>query len=574
MNRPFKHLNKYFWQYRRPFIWGVVFVGLANIFAVYQAVYVREAFNALANGSASENIWLFTSIIFGSAIIRGVFMYMMRQSLIVMSRNIEYDLKNEIYAQYQKLDFAFYKTHYTGDLMNRISEDVGRVRMYVGPAIMYLVNMLTMFVVVISSMFTVNAELTLYVLAPLPILSISVYFINNTINKRSDRLQSKLSDLSTFVQETFSGLRVVKAFAKQGAMAKSFEREAHDYRNKSLHLAMVDALWFPLMLLLVGLSSIFTVYIGGLKVMDGSIGIGTIAEFIIYISMLTFPVAMLGWLTSTTQRAAASQARINEFLHTVPVIQNPQPDADFYFETALEFKNVSFGYHDKTAQALSDISFKLTPGKSLGILGHTGSGKTTICQLLLRLMEPTSGSIYIDGKPLDSINLDAYRQTVGYVPQDVFLFSDTLRNNIAFGKEKFEDTIIIQAAKGAALYDTIEAMPDGFETLIGERGITLSGGQKQRLSIARALAMDPKLLVFDDCLSAVDTHTEQLIIDGLKSAAQGKMALIVSHRTSGIMHCDEILVLENGSIIERGNHKSLVAIGGWYAKMVDDLAVE
>ena len=574
MNRPFKHLNKYFWQYRRPFILGVVFVGLANIFAVYQAVYVREAFNSLADGSAAANIWLFTGIIFGTAIIRGVFMYMMRQSLIVMSRNIEYDLKNEIYAQYQKLDFAFYKTHYTADLMNRISEDVGRVRMYVGPAIMYLVNMLTMFVVVISSMFTVNAELALYVLAPLPILSISVYFINNTINKRSDRLQSKLSDLSTFVQETFSGLRVVKAFAKQGAMANSFEKEAHDYRNRSLSLAMVDALWFPLMLLLVGLSSIFTVYIGGLKVMEGTIGPGTIAEFIIYITMLTFPVAMLGWLTSTTQRAAASQVRINEFLHTIPIIQNPEPDANFAFETDVEFKNVSFAYPDKTYNALSDISFKLTQGKSLGILGHTGSGKTTICQLLLRLTDPTHGHIYIDGKPLNKINLDSYRQTVGYVPQDVFLFSDTLRNNIAFGKEKLDDLVIIQAAKEAALYDTIEAMPEGFETLIGERGITLSGGQKQRLSIARALAMDPKLLVFDDCLSAVDTQTEKQIIDGLKSAVKGKIALIVSHRPSGIMHCDEILVLENGSVIERGNHRSLVEMGGRYAKMLEDLTFE
>ncbi|MDZ4757237.1 MAG: ABC transporter ATP-binding protein [Bacteroidota bacterium] len=571
MNRPFKHLNKYFWQYRRPFILGVLFVGLANIFAVYQAVYVREAFNSLADGSAAANIWLFVGIIFGTAIIRGVFMYMMRQSLIVMSRNIEYDLKNEIYAQYQKLDFAFYKTHYTGDLMNRISEDVGRVRMYVGPAIMYLVNMLTMFVVVISSMFTVNPELALYVLAPLPILSISVYFINNTINKRSDRVQSKLSDLSTFVQETFSGLRVVKAFAKQGAVGGSFEKEAHDYRNKSLHLAMVDALWFPLMLLLVGLSSIFTVYIGGLKVMDGEIGPGTIAEFIIYITMLTFPVAMLGWLTSTTQRAAASQKRINEFLQAVPLISNPDEHTGFNLQNDIEFRNVSFAYPDKNYNALTNISFKINEGKALGILGHTGSGKTTIAQLLLRLMDPTAGHIYIDGKALDSVNLDQYRQSVGYVPQDVFLFSDTLRNNIAFGKTVLPESIIIQAAKDAALYDTIEAMPEGFETLIGERGITLSGGQKQRLSIARALAMNPKVLVFDDCLSAVDTQTEQQILDGLKAAGKGKMVLIVTHRPSGIMHCDEILVLDKGIIVERGTHKSLIEQGGRYAKMVEEV---
>lgn len=574
MKRPFKHLHKYFWQYRRSFVLGVIFVALANLFAVYQAVYVRKAFDSLAEGSSTANIWLFIGIIFGTAIIRGVFMYMMRQSLIVMSRNIEYDLKNEIYIQYQKLDDAFYKRHYTGDLMNRISEDVGRVRIYVGPAIMYLVNMLTMFVVVISSMFAVNAELTLYVLAPLPVLSVSVYFINNTINKRSDRLQSKLSDLSTFVQETFSGLRVVKAFAKQDALSESFEKEAHDYRNKSLQLALVDALWFPLMLLLVGLSSILAVYIGGLKVMNGEVGPGTIAEFIIYITMLTFPVTMLGWLTSTTQRAAASQVRINEFLQAVPLISNPAPDTKFEFKKSISFDKVSFTYHDKKQAAIEDISFTIESGKSLGILGHTGSGKTTLAQLVLRLMDPTSGNIYIEGESLSKINLDAYRQSVGYVPQDVFLFSDTLRNNICFGKNNLPEEKVIQAAKDAALYDTIEHMPDGFDTLIGERGITLSGGQKQRLSIARALAMDPQLLVFDDCLSAVDTQTEQQILEGLKNASRGKMMLVVSHRPSGLMYCDEILVLQQGKIAERGNHKTLLELGGIYAKMMEEMGKE
>ena len=482
-----------------------------------------------------------------------------RQTIIVMSRLIEFDLKNDIFRKYEELHMAFYKQNNTGDLMNRISEDVSRVRMYLGPAIMYTINLIVLFVMVVLTMLSVNAELTLYVLTPLPILSIMIYVVSRMINIRSEKVQRKLSDLSTFTQEAFSGIRVIKAYNRLSEREFEFAHLSNEYKETSLSLVKVNALFMPAMILLIGLSTILTIYIGGQLTINGSISPGNIAEFVIYVNMLTWPVASVGWVTSLVQRAAASQKRINEFLKVIPDIQNSNFET-YQAKGNLSFTNVSFTYSDSGIDALKNISFEVPQGKSLAIIGTTGSGKSTIANLLCRLYDVNDGVIEIDGRDIKTLNLDAYRNSIGYVPQDVYLFSDTISNNISFSTtiSDTDDNAVEQAAKDSQVHANIMEFPEGFETRVGERGITLSGGQKQRISIARAIIKKPLILIFDDCLSAVDTETEERILENLKRIMDNRTTIIISHRVSSVKHCDEIVVLDDGVIIERGSHEALM----------------
>ncbi len=495
-------------------------------------------------------------------------MFFMRQTIIVMSRHVEYDLKNEIYYHYQTLPLSFYRKNNTGDLMNRISEDVSKVRMYVGPAIMYGITLLTLFLMVIPFMFSINAKLTLYSLIPLPLLSISIYFVNNIINKRSEEIQKSQSGLSTFVQEAFSGIRVIKAFVREEDIANDFTNASNDYKNKSLRLAYVQALFFPLIMGLIGLSVILTVYIGGIEVFNGNISTGNIAEFIIYVNMLTWPVTSLGWISSIIQRAAASQKRINEFLNTKnDILSTEKIEREIQGKLVLE--NVSFTYPDSGIEALKDISFSVDPGESIAIIGTTGSGKSTIANLICRLYDVTSGSIEVDGTGIEKYDISSLRSQIGYVPQDVFLFSDTIRNNIAFADQRMSTEAIKQAASDADLLDNIDGFQNGFDTKVGERGITLSGGQKQRVSIARAIARNPKILILDDALSAVDTKTENSILNAMARIMKGKTSVIISHRVSSAKLADKIIVLDDGNIIEQGTNDSLMEANGVYRELHD-----
>lgn len=560
------YLNKYFSKYKVRLLWGVLFITLSNIAAVYPAVLVRKAIDyinlALKNNFSDDEftykLLMFVALIIGLALLSGFFMFLMRQTIIVMSRLIEYDLKNEIYEHYQKLDLAFYKKNNTGDLMNRISEDVSRVRMYIGPAIMYLVNTFVTVATVIFFMTSVNNKLTLYVLLPLPILSIVIYYVSNIINKKSTRVQAKLSALSTFAQETFSGIRILKAYNREKYIQEELEKESNDYKEKTLSLVKTEALFQPFMILMIGLSVVLTIFIGGMQAIEGNISVGNITEFVLYVYKLTWPFTALGWVTSLVQRAAASQTRINEFLKTQPEIKTPTltPSA---INGNIEFKNVSFVYPDSGIKALDNISFKIEQGKSLAIIGKTGSGKSTIANVLCRLFDVNSGEILIDGKNIKTINLYSLRNQIGYVPQEVFLFSDSIANNIAFsaGNLKSEDAIK-QAAKDAAIYSNIIEFPQEFKTVVGERGITLSGGQKQRISIARAIIKEPQILIFDDCLSAVDTETEEEILNNLKRIMKGKTSIIISHRVSSVKNADNIIVLDEGRIVEEGTHSQLL----------------
>ncbi len=512
------------------------------------------------------NIIYFAGMIILIYLARGFFLFLVRQTIIVMSRKIEYDLKNEIYNHYQSLPMAFYRRQNTGDLMARISEDVGHVRMYLGPAIMYGLNLIILFVLVIPYMFSVNVKLSLYALIPLPILSVSIYFINNMINKRSEQIQKSLSNISTYVQEAFSGIRVLKAFAREQASYKQFQIESDDYKVKSLKLTILQAFFFPLMISLIGLSTLLTIYIGGMEVINGAISLGNIAEFILYVNMLTWPVTSLGWVSSIIQRAAASQKRINEFLYEqtdIISIKNQEQT----ISGRVRFESVHFTYPDSGIKALQDINFELAPGESVAIIGATGSGKSTVANLICRLYDPTQGQIYLDNIPLGDYDLSALRKQIGYVPQDVFLFSDTLRNNIGFGLEQKQEEHIIQAAKDADLYDNILQFKDGLDTRIGERGITLSGGQKQRTSIARALIRKPKILILDDALSAVDTSTEHKILQNLKENMKDKTTIIISHRVSSAKLAEKIIVLNEGQIIEMGDHETLMAHNGHYKEL-------
>ena len=588
-----KHFNAYFYKYRYRFLSGILFVTISNIFAVYAPQVVRYAFDLvketydnyrLFDGFGAQESFreffaksaLFLGLLYiVLAMFKGLFMFFMRQTLIVMSRLIEYDLKNEIFNHYQELNLAFYKRQNTGDLMNRISEDVSRVRMYFGPAIMYTINLLVLFILVIAAMISVNPKLTFYVLLPLPFLSLAIYFVSSVINKKSEAVQSQLSRLSTYAQEAFSGIRVLKAYNREAFSANEFDKECEDYKNKSMGLVKTNALFFPIMMLLIGLSTLLTIYIGGKEAIAGNISVGNIAEFVIYINMLTWPVASVGWVTSIIQRAAASQERINEFLNTRPEIKNPTHEPEDIKGT-IEFKHVSFTYPGSGTKALKDISFKLEPGNVLAIVGKTGAGKSTIANLITRLYDVSGGEILVDGKNIRNINLDDLRSAIGYVPQEVFLFSDTISNNIAFGKkvDHTDRQLIEQAATDAAIYSNIVEFPNGFETLLGERGITLSGGQKQRISIARAIIKKPQILIFDDCLSAVDTETEEEILGNLKRIMKGKSCVIISHRISSVRHADHIIVLKDGNIIEEGNHNVLMEHRGFYSDLYQKQLLE
>ena len=526
------HLNKYLYKYKHLLLLGLIFLIVSNYFAIWPARVVRYAldyvtesftvYRTFEGGELSDAIFselemgvlVLGALMILMALLRGFFLFLVRQTIIVMSRKVEYDLKNEIYDQYQSLPLSFYRRNNTGDLMNRISEDVSRVRMYLGPAIMYGVNLLILFPMVIYEMLKVNPELTMYALLPLPLLSVGIYFVNNIINKRSEEIQKSLSNLSTFVQEAFSGIRVIKSFVREKDSTRNFVVESEDYKDKSLKLIFVNALFFPLIMALIGLSVILTIYIGGNKVIQGQISYGNIAEFVIYVNMLTWPVTSLGWITSIIQRAAASQKRINEFLQEEnPIVTTKDVVADIAGN--IEFKNVQFTYPDSGIEALKDISFEVKAGESIAIIGTTGSGKSTIANLIGRMYDPEHGEIIVDGRDIKEFNLSTLRTQIGYVPQDIFLFSDTIANNIAFGGNDITREQVRQAAKDADLLKNIEDFPEGFETMLGERGITLSGGQKQRASIARAIVRNPSILIMDDALSAVDTNTENTILNSL-----------------------------------------------------------
>ena len=495
-------------------------------------------------------------------------MFFMRQTIIVMSRRIEYDLKNEIFEHYQSLPLSFYRKNNTGDLMNRISEDVSKVRMYFGPAIMYGITLFTLFLMVIPFMFSINFKLTIYSLIPLPILSISIYLVNNIIHEHSEKIQKSLSNLSTFVQEAFSGIRVTKAFDREEDVNTQFEKESTDYKNKALKLTFVQAIFFPLIMSLIGLSVILTVYIGGIEVFNGNISTGIIAEFIIYINLLTWPVAALGWITSIIQQAAASQKRINEFLKTKTDIISTTNLIEKLVGT-IEFKNVYFTYPDSGIHALKNISFKVDQGESVAIIGNTGAGKSTLANLICRMYDVSSGSLKIDERSIQKYDLSCLRSQIGFVPQDVFLFSDSIRNNIAFGNPEMNEEKIIQAAMDADLLNNLGDLPNGFDTQVGERGITLSGGQKQRVSIARAVAREPKILILDDALSAVDTKTENTILEAMTKIMKGRTSLIISHRVSSAKLASKIIVLQDGLIVEQGSHESLLEKDGTYKAIYD-----
>jgi len=568
-----QYLNKFFYKYRFRLIVGILITIVAKVFALQIPPLIRESLNIVEDYSANRitdltivKSQLIINILYiiGAALLSGFFTFLMRQTLIVMSRLIEFDLKNEIFHQYESLSLSFYKKNRTGDLMNRISEDVGKVRMYVGPAIMYTMNMLVLFAVAITKMAQIDTKLTLYTLMPLPVLSVSIYFLSSIINKRSNVVQQYLSKLTAFAQETFSGINVVKAYSIEGFTSGSFDGIANTSKDKNISLYKAQALFFPLMILLIGISNILVIYVGGMQYINGEINnIGTIAEFIIYVNMLTWPVAVVGWVTSIVQQAEVSQKRINDFLHVDPSIKNYSDDA-FSVKGDIEFKNVSFTYEDTQINALQHISFKIPQGKTLAILGKTGSGKSTIAALIARIYDADQGEVLVDQVPVKKINLTSLRESIGFVPQDAFLFSDTIKNNIKIGSEGASDLEVENAAKSAYIFHNIENFKNKFDTLVGERGVTLSGGQKQRISIARALIADPKILIFDDCLSAVDTETEEIILKNLENATKGKTTIIISHRASSVKNADQIIVLDNGKMIESGTHDALINIDGYY----------
>jgi len=587
------YLNKYLSKYKWYLILGTMFVAISNVFAIFPAQIIRYAFDLVKetvvqyqslNGFASQSeyylvlskiVLMFGALTLAMALLKGLFLFFTRQTLIVMSRWIEYDLKNEIFEHYQNLNLAFYKRNNTGDLMNRISEDVSRVRMYLGPAIMYTLQLIVLFILVVATMFTVNVKLSIYVLLPLPLLSVSIYYVSNIINRKSEKVQGQLSALSTFAQEAFSGIRVLKAYNRDEQRKRFFENETNTYKNLNLDLVQVNALFQPLMILLIGLSTIITIYVGGELAAAGEISTGNIAEFVIYVNMLTWPVASLGWVTSLTQRAAASQKRINDFLYTKPEITNENPNPST-IHGSIQFNNVSFTYPDSKITALRNINFSIESGQSVAILGKTGSGKSTLANLVGRLFDVTSGEIYIDQTPIKNINLNNLRSSIGYVPQEVFLFSDTLFNNIGFGvnPEELTEERIIDAAKAAEVWSNILEFPQQMQTRLGERGVTLSGGQKQRVSIARAIIKEPKILIFDDCLSAVDTHTEEKILQNLKPIMHNKTTLIISHRVSSVKHCDKIIVMDEGAVAEEGSHKQLLEQKGLYYEIYQQQMLE
>lgn len=570
-----QYLNKYFVKYKWHFLLGILFTIISNYFGVQMPLYVKTTVNNLMGtteiNSVNDALWL--SLQIGGIYIllsigKGFFLFLMRQTIIVMSRLIEFDLKNEIYTHYQKLDLAFFKRNATGDLMNRISEDVSQVRMYLGPGIMYTINLIVLVAMIVTQMVKISPILTFFVLLPLPIMSFLIYWVSSKMNQMSTQVQQEQSRLSTIAQETFAGIRVIKAYNRYKEVFEKFEDSANEYKTRSMKLVIINALFMPTIIFLIGISTLVAIYLGGLMTYDKQISLGDIVAFIFFVNNLTWPFASIGWVTSINQRAAASQKRINEFLETEPEITNPTT-GEFNFDGRIEFKNVTFTYPNTGIMAIENLSFKINKGDTLAIVGKTGSGKSTILNLLMRQYDCDSGEILVNGIDIKKINLDAFREQSGVVPQDVFLFSDSIANNLKFGlkNDKVELDLLIEATKRTHVYHNIIDFPDQFETLLGERGVNLSGGQKQRISIARAMIRNPKFLLLDDCLSAVDTETEEIILRNLNQDANKRTSIIVSHRISTIRNANHILVLDKGVIVESGTHQSLMELNKEYAEM-------
>lgn len=576
------YLNKYLIKYKWLLLLGVLFLLGSNIFYVKMPSIVRDTVNELENDFSPENWILQTAKMAGLYILfslgKGVFLFFQRQTIIKVSRHIEYDLKNEIYNQYQSLNYTFYKKNSTGDLMNRISEDVAKVRMYLGPGIMYTINLVILFVLILYMMLDINVELTLLTLVPLPIMSVLVYMVSSRMNRESEQVQREQSLMSTVVQEAFSGIRVLKVYNGEERFQDKFNNSAQKYLSKQMRLVKTNALFMPTITFLIGVSTVITIYYGGILSYEAknSISTGNIAEFMIYINMLTWPFASVGWVTSLVQRAAASQERINEFLNEKPHVKN-ETEQPFEFKGKITFNNVTYTYPTSGIEAIKNLSFEVKKGETLAIIGRTGSGKSSILNLLLRQFDPISGEILIDDQPIKKINLEAFRQQTGVVPQEVFLFSDTIKNNVNFGlatNDQLSDEAVIKILKTTHVYHNIQEFKSGIHTVLGERGVNLSGGQKQRISIARALIRKPKLLILDDCLSAVDTETEEVILTNLKEQIENNTTIIVSHRVSSIRNADRILVLTEGEKVEEGTHSELLAGNGVYAEMYNQQLLE
>ncbi|SDU01469.1 ATP-binding cassette, subfamily B [Polaribacter sp. Hel1_33_78] len=580
--RALQYLNKYFSKYKWRILIGLLITILSKLLSLKIPQIIRDSLNVVEDyhnnvvtdiAVVKDQLLINVLIIIGIALLGGVLTFIMRQTIIVTSRLIEFDLKNEIYQQYQKLSLNFYKKNRTGDLMNRISEDVSKVRMYVGPAVMYSMNMIVLFAVGFSQMVQVDLKLTLYTLIPFPVLSISIFILSKIIHKRSTVVQEYLSKLTTFNQEFFSGINVVKSYGIEASIIKDFDVISDASKDKNIHLHKANALFFPLMLLLIGISNLLVIYIGGNQYINGEIQIGVVVEFMLYVNILTWPVAVVGWVTSMVQQAEASQARINEFLKQVPEIQNNN-SASTEIKGKVTFKNVTFKYDDTNITALKNINFTVNSGDTLAILGKTGSGKSTIIELISRLYDTTEGLILLDNKPIKEANLNDVRSQIGFVPQDPFLFSDTIGNNIKFGKEDATDAEIIAAAKNAVVHNNIIEFTNGYNTILGERGVTLSGGQKQRVSIARAIIKNPKILIFDDCLSAVDTETEEKILSNLENISKNKTTFIISHRVSSAKNADKIIILDAGEITQQGTHNQLITQEGYYKELYEQQLLE
>ena len=577
-----KYINKYFLKYKWRLLIGILITILSKLLALKVPQIVGDSLNIVENyqngkitdiKDVENELLVNVLLIIWVAVLAGFFTFLMRQTIIVTSRLIEFDLKNEIYQQYQRLSLNFYKKNRTGDLMNRISEDVSKVRMYVGPAVMYSMNMIVLIFVGFTQMINIDVKLTMYTLLPFPILSISIFTLSKVIHKRSSIVQEYLSKLTTFNQEFFSGISVVKSYGIENSIIKDFDEIADKSKEKNIHLQEANALFFPLMVLLIGLSNIIVIYIGGQQYINDEIQIGTIIEFMLYVNILTWPVAVIGWVTSMMQQAEASQVRINEFLNQVPEIQNYNT-APTLLKGKVNFKDVTFTYDDTNITALKNITFSAEVGETVAFLGKTGSGKSTIIELIARLYDTKQGTISLDDQPIETTNLNDIRNQIGFVPQDPFLFSESIGNNIKFGKEEATNEEIIQAAKNAVVHENIIEFPNGYQTILGERGVTLSGGQKQRVSIARAIIKNPKILIFDDCLSAVDNETEERILTNLKQVSKNKTTFIISHRVSSAKNADKIIILNAGEIIQQGTHNQLITTKGYYKDLYEQQLLE
>ena len=577
-----QYLNKYFIKYKWRLFIGVIITILSKLLSLKIPEIIKNSLNIVEDyvkgketdlAAVKHELLINILIIIGVTLLAGFFTFLMRQTIIVVSRLIEFDLKNEIYQQYQNLSVNFYNKNRTGDLMNRISEDVSKVRMYFGPAIMYSLNMIVLFAIGFTKMLNTDYKLTLYTLLPFPILSISIFWLSREINRKTTIVQQYLSKLTTFNQEFFSGINVVKSYAIENAVFSNFTELAEEAKEKNIELSKVQALFFPLMILLIGISNILVLYIGGKQYIAGEIQIGVIAEFILYVNILTWPVAIVGWVTSIIQQAEASQTRINEFLEQVPEIRNTATERT-QIKGKVTFNNVSLTYDDTNITALKNISFTVEEGETLAIMGKTGSGKSSIVNMIARMYDTTEGTVLIDDKPIKEFHLDDVRDQIGFVPQDPFLFSDTIENNIKFGKKDATAEEIITAAKNAVIHENIIDFANGYKTILGERGVTLSGGQKQRTSIARAIIKDPRILIFDDCLSAVDTETEEKILSNLERVSKNKTTFIISHRVSSAKNADKIIILEDGKIIEQGTHNQLITQNGTYKNLYDQQLLE